>query len=299
MAAPPVPVHASLLVGADGIFSRVAKQRLGAEHTALEYSGVLVVLGITALSSGDVGSHELLAKCNTVTETVDGRARIYTMPFSRTHHMWQLSVPMALAEARALHEAGPAALLAEAMRIMGGWHDPLPALVGATAAADVTGYPVFDRTPLPHSAFSRTDDREGLGHRSVDSAVTLLGDAVHPMAPFKGQGANQALLDGVLLAQELKRSEFGRQTRAAAANTTLSQSDPDGVFERGSRVDNGSAEDCDESQMDEAEDVQSTEEALCRFETECLRRSAVKVQASRSTSNFTSNQENLRSHFIF
>ena len=76
----PEPVRASLLVGADGIFSRVAKQRLGADHTALDYSGVLVVLGITALSSDGVGSHELLAKCNTVTETVDGSARIYTMP---------------------------------------------------------------------------------------------------------------------------------------------------------------------------------------------------------------------------
>ncbi|MFF0247695.1 FAD-dependent monooxygenase [Streptosporangium sandarakinum] len=75
---------------------------------------------------------------------------------------------------------------AELLRLFGGWHDPIPALLEAAPPELVLRNDVHHlATPLPAMHLGR---------------VALLGDAAHAMTPNMGQGACQAIEDAVVLA---------------------------------------------------------------------------------------------------
>lgn len=224
---------ADLVVGADGIRSLVRKLLIGEEITPLRYLGCIVILGICPLEALSGLQSDLLDSA-TVFQTANGNERIYVMPYSPDSIMWQLSFPMTEEEAKALSAQGSEGLKKEAIQRTQ-WHNPIPQIITATLEVQISGYPVYDRELLTSELLQNAKQ------------VTLIGDAAHPMSPFKGQGANQALLDALALARGITKG-----------CKPLSQWRERGIRER----------------------------VLNEFESEMLVRSAIKVKDSEKAAHF-------------
>jgi 2-polyprenyl-6-methoxyphenol hydroxylase-like FAD-dependent oxidoreductase len=187
--------YSDLLVGADGVGSRVRAQ-LHPHEPPPRSSGLFAIRGVAFDVAPQLGELSGAQYFGRGIEAGLGRA-------SERAVYWFMSVHAGEVLARR-HD--PAALANDLARQ---FHAPFRAIVSATRLEDLRVDELFERDPLDVWGAGRT---------------TLLGDAAHPMLPHAGQGAAQALEDAVALGRALPGSgsiadRLRRYERARAVRT--------------------------------------------------------------------------------
>lgn len=216
---------ADIVVGADGINSRIREALLGFERP--NYSGWV---GHRAIISGEkLRKYDFKFEPCVKWWSEDRHMMVYYTTAEQDEYYYVTGVPH---EAWDFDGAFVPSSREEMEAAFTGYHPIVQALIEATD--EVTKWPLLNRNPLPLWSQGR---------------MVLLGDACHPMKPHMAQGAAMAIEDAAMLtrclsetgitdhASAFKLYEANRRERASRvqavsnANTWLkTQEDPAWVF---------------------------------------------------------------------
>jgi len=167
-------INADVLVAADGINSTVRAALFGEEAArfagCVAYRGLVPVERIAHLGL-EIGTQSWVGPGGHFVHYFVSRGRLLNFVGWTEHDTWNRE------------DWTDRATIARALAAFEGWHPQVRQIIAAAETCFI--WALFDRDPLPRWSVGRT---------------TLLGDACHPMYPFMGQGAAQAIEDGATLA---------------------------------------------------------------------------------------------------
>jgi len=185
-----VTIDSAVLIGADGIHSRVRERMTGPERPrftgCIAYRGLVPAQRLAHLDLEVVASNWMGPGQHFVHYWVGGGRRLMNCVGILERDSWTRESWTDRGE------------VSDALAAYAGWHPRVRELIGALEETFI--WALFDRDPLP----SWTEGR-----------VALLGDACHAMLPFMAQGAAQAIEDGATLAACLGRVDAKDDVAAA------------------------------------------------------------------------------------
>jgi len=172
-------ISADVLIGADGIHSVVRHALFGPEKP--RFTGCVAYRGLVP---SDRLTHLDLER---TTQIWVGPGRHFVHYFVSAGKL--VNFVAATEEDSWLRESWvDRGEVADALAAFEGWNPQVLSIIGS--ADETYKWALFDRSPLPQWSAGR---------------VTLLGDSCHPMLPFMGQGAAQAIEDAATLKGGLEK----------------------------------------------------------------------------------------------
>lgn len=165
--------EADIVIGADGINSKIRDTLLGAELP--KYTGYVGHRAVFPVAGVKGFTHDLCTKW----WSDDRHMMVYFVTDRKDEIYYVTGVPEATWD---MSKSWVPSSRDEMLAAFDGWHHGVQSLI--EASENVTKWPLLERDPLPLWSRGR---------------LVLLGDACHPMKPHMAQGAAMAIEDAAML----------------------------------------------------------------------------------------------------